>query len=802
MIRHLLTLTFRNFARYKTSFLVNLTSLSVGLACVLLVYLWVADELKVDKFFQNDARLYQVMNNMTFSQDIQTIDVTPVPLAPALAEDLPEVEYAVAVNDFFSWGSREGILSNGENHFKAKGAHAGKDYFQVFSYPLLAGSKESVLTDKTSIVLSDRMAAMLFGNADASIGQTLEWDHPDFEGPFQVSGVFQAPPASATAQFDVIFGLDVLLENDRYAAEWNGCYAQTFLLLKEGTDLRQFNEKIANFQETKNEALGQFELFAQRYSDRYLNGHYENGSIAGGRISYIKLFSLIGLFILLIACINFMNLSTARASLKIKEIGVKKTVGATRKALIFQFFFDALLVSFLAFQVALMVVNLFLPQINELTGKYMELQFGLQQSLVIGAIVILTGLVAGSYPAFYLSGFNPITVLKGKLNKATGIAWVRRSLVIFQFAVSAMFIVALLVVNDQIEYTQTKNLGYDRDNIVSFRWKGDLYSEYAVREEGKSNQQFETFMQEMKELPGVVNASSMTGSIVNKMYGQSGITWSGDESERNFLFQSPVIGPDMIETLGIELLEGRTFSVEQGDNPRRVILNEAAVKMMGLEDPVGKSMGYNGGSEIIGVVKDFHYGSLRQSVDPLFFRFEPNGRDILVKIKGGAELETMKQLDDLHAGFLPRHPFEYTFMDQDYQKLYESENQVAALSNYMAAIAIIISCLGLFGLATFTAERRSKEIGIRRIIGASIMDIMRMLSKDFTRTVLIAIAIALPVSFLILNKWLSDFAYSVELRWEFFAAAGLATLLIAWLTIGFQTFKAASINPIEFLQDE
>lgn len=802
MIRHLLTLTFRNYARHKISFLVNLTSLSVGIAAVLFIYLWVADEQRVDKFFDNDTRLYQVMNNMTFSQDIQTFDVTPIPLAPALAEEMPEVEYAVSVNDFFSWGSREGILSNSEKHIKATGMHAGQDYFHIFSYPLLAGSKASVLADKNGIVISDRLAEMLFSSAEASMGQMLEWEHPDFKGAFQVAGVFQAPTTHTTAQFDVIFPLDVLLENDRWAGEWTGCYAQTYLLLKAGTDIDQFNQKIAHFQQTKNERLDQFELFAQRYSDRYLNGNYENGQIAGGRISYVKLFSMVGLFILLIACINFMNLSTARASLKLKEIGVKKTIGATRKALIVQFLADALIVSFLAFQVAWVVVSLFLPFLNELTGKQMELQIDFEQGLVIGGIILFTGLLAGSYPAFYLSGFTPQTVLKGKLNKETGVSWVRRGLVVFQFAISAIFIVGLLVVNEQIEFTQTKNLGYDRDNIISFRWKGDLYSEWAVREQGKSNQQFETFMQQMKETSGVVNAASMTGSIVNHMYGQSGISWTGDESERDFLFQSPVIGPGMIETLDIELLAGRTFSREHPDDVTKVILNEAAVQLMRLEDPIGKTMGYNGGSEIIGVVKDFHYGSLRQSVDPLFFRYEPNGRDILVKIKGGTEKSTMEQLKDLHQEFLPRHPFEFTFMDQDYQALYESENQVATLSNYMAAIAIIISCLGLFGLATFTAERRSKEIGIRRIIGASVMDIMGMLSKDFTKTILVAIAIALPTSFLILRNWLNGFVYKVELQWEFFAAAGLLTLLIAWLTIGFQTFKAASINPIEYLQDE
>ncbi len=802
MLKHYLIITYRSLLRHKSSFLINLIGLSTGLACVLLIYLWVDDELSIDQFFENDRRLYQVMNNLAFSQDIETEGVTPVPLAAALVNEMPEVEYAVSVNDFSTWGSQEGILSNGQKHIKARGAHASKDYFHVFSYELIQGDKDQVLTDPLGVVLSDKMAHKLFQTTDDVVGKPLEWQHPDFEGPFYVSGIFAAPPSNANVQFDVIFHIDVLLENDRWAREWTGCYAQTYLLLQEGTNLEQFNAKIADFQKSKDERLGVFTLFAQKYSSRYLFDQYENGRQAGGRITYVRLFSLLALFILLIACINFMNLSTARASLKVKEIGVKKTVGATRKSLIIQFLSESMVATFLASQIALIWVTLLLPQVNELTGKQLTLKLSVDQFLVMTGIVLFTGLLAGSYPAFYLSGFKPMTVLKGKLNKSTGVLWVRKGLVVFQFAISVLFITGLLVMNEQIKYTQTKNLGYDRDNVLSFHWKGDLFNHREVSDEGKSNEQFETFMQELNNLPGVVIASSMDGSIIDRVYGQSGISWSGHEAERDFLFQSPVVGPKVIELLGIELAAGRTFSLARGDDYSKVILNEAAAKMMGMNDPIGETFPWNNGVEIIGVVKDFHYGSLHNSVEPLFFRFVPRGRDILVRIQAGTEKTTLERMQDLHQQFLPRYPFEFTFMDQDYQAMYESDNQVATLSNYLACIAIIISCLGLFGLAAFSAERRVKEIGIRRIIGASIWNIMKMLSTEFTKMVAVAIVIALPLSYLVFKRWLDGFAYKIELQWWFFVGAAVITLLIAWLTIGFQTFKVASVNPVEHLRDE
>jgi putative ABC transport system permease protein len=802
MFRHNLLITYRSFLRNKSSFLINLIGLSTGLACVLLVYLWVSDELSINKFHKKDNQLYQVLYNHEASQGIQTWDHTPVPLATALSEDMPEVEYAVAVNDFFSWRTKEGILSAGDAHIQAEGWHAGKDFFNVFSYDFIHGDKDQVLADKNNIVISEALSKKLFNTTDNVIGKTLDWKHPFFEGIFQVSGIFKSPPPNSTAQFDFLISIEVLVDHDRWAKEWKGNYAETYLILNKGTDINQFNEKIADYLKSKHLLLENATLFAQKYSNKYLYGQYENGVPVGGRIAYVRLFIIVALFILLIACVNFMNLSTAKASLKMKEIGVKKTIGATRKALVAQFLSESLLTVFLSLLVAMLLVALLLPQFNEIAGKHLHLTLGSRDALTIAGIVLFTGFVSGSYPAFYLSGFKPVTVLKGKLNTSTGALWVRKGLVIFQFTLSVIFMVGLLVVHEQIKFTQTKNLGYNRDNILSFQWKGELYDQWSGLLEGKSNDRFETFMLKLKNVPGVVSATHMSGNILNDIYGQSGVSWSGQETEKDYIFQSPIVGYDFIETLGIELIEGRSFSRDYNDDYSKIILNEAAVQLMELESPVGKTIQMNGESQIIGVVENFHYGSLHNTVEPLIFRCNPMGRNIMVKIKAGTEKHTIEQLQQLYHQFLPNYGFDFTFMEDDYQALYESENRVASLSNYLAVIAICISCLGLFGLVSFTVERRMKEIGIRKILGSSDTGIVRLISSDFTKMVLIAIVIALPLSYFMAVRWLESFAFRIDLEWWYFIGAGLVALLIAWFTVGLQTIKAARVNPTQCLKEE
>ena len=795
MLKHNLLLFYRSFKRFKSTFLINQVGLSTGLACVLLVYLWVSDELSVDKFHEKDSHLYQVMHNRQQNNDIFTQDYTPSPLAKALVEEIPEVEYATSVNTFFDWFTGPGVISYEDNHIKAKGIFASKDYFNVFSYKLIQGNKDLVLADKKGIVVSEGLAKKLFSATENIIGKTLEWDHRmRLEGPFHISGIVENPPSNSTIQFDVIFNYEMLLEGDGYADQWNGSYAKTYLTMKNNTNIDQFNEKITELLRSKHPTNDKSSLFIQRYSKKYLYGQYHNGLPFGGRIAYVKLFSIVALFVLVIACINFMNLSTAQASRKMKEIGVKKTVGASGKVLTIQFLGESILMAFISLIAAILLVILLLPLFNEITAKHLYLNIGINDILIVVGIVLFTGLISGSYPAYYLSGFNPVTVLKGgKLKVTFGEQWLRKGLVILQFSISIVFIVGFLVINKQIEFTQTKNLGYNRDNIISFA------------REGKYDTDPEVFLSALKNLPGVVNVSSMLGSILDASNQQGGYSWRGQESDKDYIFKSPTIGYDVIETLGIEMAEGRSFSKDFNDDHSKIILNESAIKMMELEDPIGKIIKHGEEEEqIIGVVKDFQYGSIHQKVEPLIFRFRnaSAGRNTMVKIKAGTERATIAQIEKLYKEFHPKYPFEFTFMDNDYQALYEAESRVALLSKYFTVIAIIISCLGLFGLAAFTAEQRTKEIGIRKILGSSEWRIVRLLSSDFMKMILVAIIIALPVSYLLAKNWLNDFAYRIDLEWWYFFSAGLVALLIAWFTVGLQTVKAARTNPVNNLRTE
>ena len=794
MFRHNVLIIYRNFLRYKSSFAINLVGLSTGLACTLLIYLWVADELSVDKFHQKDEQLYQVLRNVQRPDGIKTGESTPARLGESLVEEMPEVEYAVAVNTFGDWFSGEGIIVYEDKQIKVKGIFASKDYFNVFSCNLIQGNNDQVLADKNGVVISERLAKKVFNTTDNIIGKTFGWNHRmHFEGPLYVSGIFQDTPSNSALQFDIIFNFKKLLEGDRYADQWNAGYAETYLILKKGTSIDEFNKKISRYLFSKDPA-NNATLFVSRYSDKYLRGHFENGVQSGGRIKYVWLFSIIAVFILAIACINFMNLSTAQASRKVKEVGIKKTMGVNRNTLIFQFLSESTLMAFLSLAVAILLVVVLLPQFNELTNKHLHFTPGIKPILTIIGIVFFTGVVSGCYPAFYLSGFDPAKVLKGKLTTSFGEIWIRKGLVITQFALSVVFIVAFFIVNKQVEFTQTKNLGYKKNNVLIFERQGRI-----------NWNNHEAFMSGLKSIPGVVNASNMFGSILNRdLAMHSGFSWEGQPpGAKEMQFPSPEISHDFIETLSIEIKEGRTFSNTSADEESKIVINETAVKMMGFPDPVGRIIQYGQNEkEIIGVVKDFQYGSLHSQISPVFFRYSSRSGDVMVKVQSGAEKVTIERMAEVYEKFHPGYPFEFTFLDSDYQQLYDSENKIAVLSKYFAVIAIIISCLGLFGLAAFTAQRRQKEIGIRKVLGATEAGIVSLLSADFTKMVLIAIAIALPVSYVTALKWLESFAYRIELEWRFFMGAGVIALLIAWITIGMQTLRAAHINPAECIRNE
>ncbi|HTE32513.1 MAG TPA: FtsX-like permease family protein, partial [Chryseolinea sp.] len=631
----------------------------------------------------------------------------------------------------------------------------------------------------------------VFSSTQNVVGKTIELNH---EREYLVSGVFKKISAASSVRFDFVLSFDAYLDANPWYKDWNNWGPHTYVVLREGADIGAFNAKIKDFFQVKlkgDESSPQ--LLATRYSNNYLHGNFENGVQSGGRIAYVNLFSAIGLFILVIACINFMNLSTAKAAVRTKEVGVKKTLGAGRKLLAIQFIGESMLMTFLSLLVAIVLVVLALPQFNLITGKELTFTLSPQVIAVHAGITLFTGLVAGSYPAIYLSGFNPVTVLKGTLKSSTGEVWVRKGLVAFQFTLSIVLIVSVLVVYKQIEYVQNANLGYDKDNVIYF----DV--------EGRVKGNAETFLSEIKRIPGIRNAASSTSDMTGHSW-SVGLDWEGKATDDDARTELMAVNPDFLETLGLEVKEGRFFSRDFGSDTTKVVVNEAAAKIMGFQNVIGKHIEGMGSLEIIGVVKDFHLESFHEKVKPQTFvmhrrRFAPASL-IMARIEAGREKETLERLDNFYKTYNPGFPLDYTFLDDDYQALYASEQRVSTLSKYFAGLAILISCLGLFGLAAFTAQRRIKEIGIRKILGSSDLAIVRLLSRDFTRTILIAILIALPLSYFITSKWLAGFAYRIDLEWWFFAGSGCLALVIALFTVALQTVRASRVNPTECLKHE
>ncbi|MBT28301.1 MAG: transporter permease [Thalassobius sp.] len=791
MLRHNFLISLRNFRRYKTSFFINFIGLSTGLACVLFIYLWVNDELNVDKFHMRDKQLYQVMKNNVTTQEIKTGEDTPGLLARSLKEEMPEVENAVSVFPPADY-TFKGAITKGKTIVKATSKFADTEFFNIFSYPLRQGAAPDLLADNSSVVISDQLAAKLFPGVYNVVGKTILWEGERLNGEFKIAGVFQSSPYNATIQFDILFSYELMLEKFSNFLNWGNSGPSTYIVLRDGTDTEAFDNKIADFVKEKL-PTSSLTLFIRHYSERYLYGNYVNGKQTGGRIEYVRLFSIVALFILVIACVNFMNLSTARASRRLKEVGVKKAVGASRNSLIFQFLSESILLTFFSLCFAIVIVLLLLNQFNEITAKQLTIDLNAELLISLLAITLFTGLIAGSYPAFFLSGFNPNSIFKGGTGilKGFGKVWTRKGLVVFQFTISIILIVSVIVVYEQMGFIKSKNLGYNRDNLITLHSEGNVSKEPEI------------FFSEIKKISGVLNVTSMHGDLLGLHGGTTDLSWEGKTPESQIDFDIIGVGYDLAETLGLKMKEGRDFSRDYQAENDKIIFNEIAIERMGLTDPIGKKvMLWGSEKEIIGVVENFHFESLYEDVKPIFINFTPNAETLLIKIQAGTEQETLSRLKTFYQEVNPGYSFDYKFLDQDFQLLYAAEQSVSVLSKYFAALAIIISCLGLFGLVAFTAERRLKEIGVRKVFGASELHITYLLSSSFTQMVLIAIVIAIPLSRYIASKWLESFAYKIELEWWYFASAGLSSLLIAWLAVFIQAFKAINVKPVNCLRDE
>ena len=783
-MKYYLRITLRNFFRHKVSSLINLIGLTTGLSCAFFIYLWVQDEFTINKFHEKDDRLFRVMEFQTYSNETFATNSTPGILGENLKLDFPDIQYAATT----TWINPV-LLSHEDTYFKEDGYHVGEDFFNIFTYPLIVGDPNSVLKDKTSICISRDVANKFFGSIDNAVGKTLRYDD---DRNFIVSGIFENINPKSTHIFDFVLPLPDYLDRNEWATQWGNNGPHTYVILQEGADPDEVTKKIAGYIKSKEED-SHIDLFLKKYSEQYLYGRYTNGIPDGGRIDYVRLFSVIAVFILVIACINFMNLSTARASKRAHEVGVRKAIGADRSLLIRQYIGEAILISLFSMVIAYLVVLSLLPQFNEITDKSISLQLNPKILVVSIFTVILTGVLAGSYPALYLTHFNPVQVLKGEIKSSAGELWARKGLVIFQFTITIILIVGVIVIYKQTEYAFTKNLGYDQDNVVFFSQDGDI------------SEKRETFFTELRKIPGVVNAGGTSHGMVYQQSNTMGLEWRGKQPEERKLFENIRVDYEFYETMGFDLVTGRWFSREFGSDTAKMVINEAAARAMGFtaEEAIGEhvTLWEEYDLEIVGVLKDFHYMSIHREVDPAFFRIESTW-NVAVRLEAGKEVQTMYAIEELYQEFSPGFIFEYEFLDKRYQRLYNSEKRVGTLSSYFAGFAIVISCLGLFGLASFTAERRLKEIGIRKVLGASVTNIVMMLSKDFTRLVGISIVIAVPISYYFMNRWLESFAYKIDLTaWIFIGTAGIS-LLIAWLTVSSQALRAANINPSKCLKDE
>ncbi|MBC9910090.1 ABC transporter permease [Chitinophaga varians] len=787
MFVNYLIIGWRNLLKHRLFTLLNLTGLSTGLACTLLICLWITDEWRMDRFHENGSRLYTVMESKPHAKGLLTTAESPAQLADVLKQEMPEVEAAV-VSTPRGWFPGFTVTTAGK-HLTGEGLFAGRDFFNIFSYPLVAGDKKQVLTDNSGVVISERMALRLFGTVNNVVGRQLDWQIDVFKRPAVVAGVFKDVPGISSLQFDFILPFDAFKSLMRIGdnLEPGGPFV-TWLLLKKGTNIAAFNGKLTGFMQdrTGNKARTSFVV---PYADNYLYGTYENGHQAGGRIAYVQLFGLIGLFIVFIAAVNFMNLATARASVRMKEVGVRKTLGASRWALMKQFLGESLLLSMLSLLLALVMVWLLLGPFNMITGKQLRLQFSGQLAALFIGITLFTGLLAGSYPAFILSAFKPVLVLKGKMVNSVSALWARKGLVVFQFSLSVVLIVAVMVVERQLSYIRDRHLGYQKDHVVYFNAAG------------KVPEHMDAFLSTVREIPGVVKASSMVGHV----FGESSqpIAWERQGRTENILFRPFQMGEGMLETLGVQLKEGAGFSGNYAADTSRIIFNEAAIAAMGLEHPVGKTIRFGGNMrEIVGVVKDFNFQSLHSRVQPLFCIIEPRGGTVMLKVSAGMEQDVLKRLDDFYRRYNPGYVLESHFLDEDYQALYTAEKRVGKLAGYAAVLAIVISCLGIFGLAAFTAETRRREIGIRKVLGAKTAQLALLLSKDLLRAVSLAIAIGLPLAWYIMHRWLDHFAYRSPFGWEILMLAGAVTFVVTFLTIGVQTVHASLRNPVDALKAE
>jgi putative ABC transport system permease protein len=785
MIKNYWLVAIRNFLRQRVYSWLNIIGLTVGLASTLLILLWVYDELSVDQFHKDLDKIYKVYsNNVSEQGEIITWNDTPGPLADYIRDQVPGVTLTART---MSMGAQ--LLQVGENSFLETGRYADPEFFELFNFPLIHGSISKNREDRTSLLISEKVSQKFFGN-EIALGKFVKVGSYDMV----VTGVFQDIPENSSIKFEFVCPMQLYKDVRGDGYNWGNFDLRLFLKLTDGSQVpivtSTINKKFEEIAKAENET-DNIDFYLQPFSETYLQADFEKGRPAKGKIVYVRIFTMIAIFILIMACVNFMNMATAHAMNRSKEIGIRKVVGAARTSLVFQFLGEAILTTFIAMGFAITLVFLMLPGFNMLIEKNIQFSIFDPHLILTGlGLLVITAIMAGGYPAFFLSSFNPASVLKGSTAGGNQGNRLRKSLVVFQFSLTVVLIICALGIFNQLKYMLEKDLGFDRHAVLS------------IDSEAIDNR-FESFSIETSNHPGIIGISRSNESLVRVSNQSSSVVWQGKTSNNQQLFRVILTDYDFLETMKLTLQVGRSFSKEFND-VGNFIISKSCADAMGMADPIGQKLSvWQHEGIIVGVIDDFHSNSLKKAIDPavlfckpewtnrIFIRFDPQQlKEVLITLE-----QTTKKLN-------PNYPFSYQFMDDDFEEQYKTEKVAGSLAGIFTALAIIISGLGLLGLTAYSAEHRRKEISIRKTLGASVTGLVTKFSAEFLQISVVAFIIGAPIAYWSMNKFLNNYAYHTDVSWQIFLITGLVTMSITALIVVYQVRKVAMINPVEVLRNE
>ena len=785
MIHNYLKTTFRNLWKNKGFTFLNIFGLGIGIACASLIFLWVEDEINFNNYFSNKENLYKIKDSQTYDGTTFTFDATPGPLAAGIKTEIPGIKNTARS----SW-EQQSLFSLGDKNIYERGMYVDSSFLKMFQLEFVQGNAGTAFQQLHSLVITEKMAHKFFGN-DNAIGKSLRVDN---NASSVVTGVIKDLPESVSFQFEWLAPFKIFENQNNWLQSWRNNGVLTYVELQPGADTKAINRKLYNYVQSKaRDAEAKMSIYPM--SRWRLYDSWKDGKEVPGRIRYVHLFSLIAWIILLIACINFMNLSTARSEKRAREVGVRKVLGAGKSKLVGQFIGESVIMALISAVVAVCIIFAVLPAFNSLVEK--QLSIRLFQPLHISALLAIAlacGLVAGSYPAFYLSSFNPVAVLKGiriKMNGSAG--FIRKGLVVVQFSISIILIISTIIIYKQINHAKNRSLGYDKENLIYLPLQGKLKEHFnAVK-----NDLVQT---------GVVKDAALSQSTVLQLGSNTGdFQWQGKDPDKQVLITVESVSPEYTATMGMRIEKGRNFYDDLKSDSGNIIINQTLAKIIGDKNIIG-SLITNGDNKftVVGVIDDFVYNNLYSPSSPLILFPDTSGTNFLtIRLKKTSNVAgALAKVENVIKANNPGFPFDYKFVDDQFDQFFKTEMLIGKLASVFAFLAIFISCLGLFGLAAYTAERRTKEIGIRKVLGASAKGLAGLLSKEFLILVMISCLIAFPISWWMMHNWLEGYEYRVPISWPIFLVAGLLAMLIALFTVSVQAIKAALANPIQSLRSE